>query len=293
MKARLLILLLLAGCIRLDDNLLSPGADISEYKLDGYTGEVDFQLDSSYNVTVYTFLDLHSRAPGESQSTRINALYIGDTSRIGIDTVILYCHGYNHHIDFYWNRVKLLANVGGKHRFGVLILDYRGYGLSDGSPTEEGLYADADAAVAWLQNKGLAADRFVMYGFSLGGVPAIELTADPRTLKPRWLIIESAFASAELLAQDAVRLAVPGSFFTNVNGDNAAKMPKVDQPLLHMHGEEDAFLSFETHARELRENYKGSALVPIDVEDADHDNVPKVMGFDAYRGAILDFLLSH
>ncbi len=283
-------LLLISGCFRLDDNLLSPGDRITEYKLNDFTGEVDFHLDPSMQIDRFTFVDLESRNADDDESFTIKSIYLGDTARIKTDTVIVYCHGYNHHMDFYWPRASLLANTGGKHRYGVMMMDYRGYGLSEGSPTEEGLYEDVDAVLSWLKSKGLTRDRLVMYGLSLGGAPAVELTANPRSLEPRWLITENIFASPELLAQDATKLAIPGSFFTNVKADNGEKIKRVEQPYLNMHSKADAFINFTTHATEIRENYQGLKLTTIDVPGADHDNLPNTMGFSTYLRAIEDFL---
>jgi fermentation-respiration switch protein FrsA (DUF1100 family) len=287
-----LVALSIAGCMRLDDNLLSPGDAITEYKLDDYTGEVDFRLPLSMQIHKFTFVDLSSRGKEDDQSYNIKSIYLGDTARIKTDTVIVYCHGYNHHMDFYWPRASLLANIDTTHRFGVMMMDYRGYGLSEGSPTEEGLYADVDAALAWLKSKGLTEDRLVLYGFSLGGAPAVELTANPRSLKPRWLITENAFASPELLEQDATKLDIPGSFFTNVKADNAEKIETVQQPYLNMHGDADAFINFTTHALEIRKNYRGKHLEAVTVKGADHEDLPTVMG-SKYLPTIEHFLTTN
>src|SRR5438045_1701405 len=144
----LLLLLCASGCLSLDANLLDPGDKITEYKMAHYTGEVDFRLDSSYAIpdSLIHVIILPSLGIDESSPTTIYATYIGDTARIATDTVIVYAHGYGHHMDFYYPRAQLLANVGGKNRFGVMMIDYRSFGLSHGSPSEEGMYADLDAA---------------------------------------------------------------------------------------------------------------------------------------------------
>ncbi|HEY3876344.1 MAG TPA: hypothetical protein VGM92_12790, partial [Candidatus Kapabacteria bacterium] len=119
-----------SGCFNLDANLLNPGPTISQYSLQNFTGAVDFRLDSSYAIP-NNFIDLitlKSQGVGESSPTMIYATYLGDTNRIGIDTVIVYCHGYNHNMDFYYPRAQLLANIGGKDRFGVMMMDYRSFG---------------------------------------------------------------------------------------------------------------------------------------------------------------------
>jgi fermentation-respiration switch protein FrsA (DUF1100 family) len=288
-----LVALSIAGCMRLDDNLLSPGDAITEYKLDDYTGEVDFRLDPSMKITRFAILDLKSGGLNGEPLYNIKGVYLGDTNRIRTDTIIVYCHGYNHHMDFYWPRASLLANVGGKNRYGVMMMDYRGYGLSEGEPTEQGLYDDVNAAIRWLESKGLTSDRLVIYGFSLGGAPAIYHAAEHSVMNANKLITESAFASPELLEQDATKLSIPGSYFTNVKADNATVIQEVKVPYLNFHGDADAFINFTTHALEIRKNYKGPKLTAITVPGADHEDLPEVMGFDKYMLAIENFLTGH
>ena len=58
---------------------------------------------------------------------------------------------------FYWQRAKLLAHTcQEKNKYGVLMIDYRGYGLSEGKPTEDGMYADVDAAFTVVKLNGLS-----------------------------------------------------------------------------------------------------------------------------------------
>lgn len=281
----IIVTVTLPSCLRLDDNLFNPSR-ISSYKLDRYEGEKDFELDESYKIPdslIYLFTL-------KSGSNDIYALYIGSLANISQDTVIMYCHGNRDHMDFYWQRAKLLANTGGKNRFGVMMIDYRGYGLSQGKATEEGLYEDVDAAMQWLRKKGLTEDRLVMYGFSLGTAPATELTANLTSLKPSKLILEAPFASAEVMVQDASALALPSSFFTNLKIDNAEEIKKVQQPFLWLHGTKDNFLSIKTHGEIVFKNYTGIKGIAMRVDGANHNNVPVVLGFEKYKKAIFDFI---
>lgn len=278
--------------MKLDNNLYNNDNTIKEYKLDAYTGEQDFILDDSYaipqnNITVFT---LSSQAEKESSATDIKALFIGDMSKIITDTVILYCHGNKWHMDFYWQRAKLLAHVNGKNRYGVMMLDYRGYGLSAGKPTEEGMYADVDACMKWLKEKGLKSERLVIYGFSLGSASACELSANPRTLKPARLILEAPFASAEVMVQDASRFNMPSDYFTDLKIDNAEEIKKIVQPFLWIHGTNDNFLNYKTHGEVVYKNYKGSSKLNYLSEGADHSEVPAKMGFEIYLRTLGDFI---
>ena len=284
----------LVSCLRLDDNLFNQDNSIASYLWDEYRGEVDFVLDESYAIPsnrIHLFT-LQSQGADESTPTAISALYLGDLDRIATDTVILYCHGNRDHMDFYWQRAKLLANAGGKNRFGVLMLDYRGFGLSQGKPTEAGMYADVNAGLKWLQQNGLTNERLIAYGFSLGSAPATEISAYPENyvLNPSKLILEAPFASSSVMVQDASLLSLPSSYFTNVKVNNADKIKNVQQPFLWLHGTDDGFLNIKTHGEVVFKNHGGNQSWPIRVQGADHGDVPEKMGFEAYNAALVQFI---
>jgi pimeloyl-ACP methyl ester carboxylesterase len=293
MRYIVIIAVLFCGCAKLDPNLFNNDNTISEYKLDSYTGEQDFVLDDSYAIpaSLIHLFTLSSRTAKETAATEIQALYIGDLSAINTDTVILYCHGNKWHMDFYWQRAKLLAHVNGKNRYGVLMMDYRGYGLSKGKPSEEGMYADVEACMQWLRDKGLTDDRLVLYGFSLGSAPTCELAGNPRVLSPSKIILEAPFASSEVMVQDASRLNMPASYFTDLKIDNAEEIKKVKVPLLWLHGDNDNFLNYKTHGQVVYDNHPGKKEFFI-INGADHGEVPKKMGFAAYLQLIGKFIKS-
>lgn len=285
-------ILFFSSCLTLDENLFN-NSKLESYKLDGYTGEVDFILGSSYSIpdSLVHLFTLPSKASGESSATTIYAIYIGDIAQIATDTVIMYCHGNKDHMDFYWQRAKLLANTKTKNRFGVMMIDYRGYGMSDGKPSEAGLYADVDAALNWLKTKGLSNERLVMYGFSMGSAPATKLSAENWSLKPEKLILEAPFASAETMVQDGSGLSMPGDFFTTLEINNGEKIKSVSQPFFWIHGEADDFLNIDTHGAIVYNNYQGSYKEAHRIVDAGHSTVPQTMGFVNYMNAVGDFVL--
>ena len=283
----------LAGCLRLDDNLFNNNEhQISQYRLSEYTGEVDFTLDGSYAIPgrLVHLLTLSSQGPGEAKGTKIYAVYIGDTTRIATDTVIMYCHGNKDHLDFYWPRAQLLANAGAKNRYGVLMVDYRGYGLSEGKPTEAGLYNDVDAALQWLRGKGLTGNRLIMYGFSMGSAPAVLLTAQPRSLTPAKLILEAPYASAQAIVQDAAVLALPGTFVTDLSLDNGELIKQVPQPLLWLHGTDDHYLSLATQGEVVYNNHRGAYKEAHRVAGAHHSDVPVYYPFRTYAAEVGKFI---
>ena len=294
MKQLILLSLLcfgLASCYRLDDTLFNPG-ETEAYLLN--QSEASLETPAEYDIpdSLLHLFPLESQGPDETEATTIWAVYVGEISRIATDTVILYCHGNGGTIDSYWGRIKVLTNVGGRNRYGVLIMDYRGFGLSEGEPTEEGLNADVDACMKWLQAQGLTEDRLAIYGFSLGSAPAAELSAYPRTLVPSWVFLEAPFASAEVIVQDAAGIVMPGSFYTNNKVDVAEDVKEIEQPLFWIHGTADDFLGIETHGEVVWKNYNGVRGLPIRVEGADHGDCVEVYGRAPYSEQVLNFLLN-
>src|SRR5690554_7127971 len=77
-------------------------------------------------------------------------------------------------------------------RFGVLMFDYPGYGLSEGKPTEENMYAATDGALNWLKEKGLENDRLIVYGYSLGSAATCKSAGDKSfALQPNKIVLEA------------------------------------------------------------------------------------------------------
>ena len=284
----------LVACSRLDDNLFNPNTqEITAYTFDNYTGDVDFRLDASYKIpdSLIHLITLASKMEDEGSPTKIYGVYIGNINTIATDTVIMYCHGNKDHMDFYWPRAALLANTGGKNRFGVFMIDYRGYGLSEGKPSENGLYADVDAALQWLKINGLSDNRLVMYGLSMGTAPATKLTAEPRSMKPAKLMLEAPFASSEVMVQDATGLALPATFVTDLKINNAEEIKTVQQPFFWIHGIDDHYLNITTNGELVYQNHKGIYKEAHRVPGAGHSNVPNTMGFQDYLETAGNFII--
>ena len=85
--------------------------------------------------------------------------------------VMLVCHGNGGNLSHRLELCRVLLKVG----VSVMVFDYRGYGRSQGTPTEEGTYLDAQAVYQWLQKNGFEGSNIVAYGESLGGGVASEL----------------------------------------------------------------------------------------------------------------------
>lgn len=289
----LLVLALLISCRkRLDDFLFNNDNSITEYLLDDYTGETTLTVGGEYHVEDSMIHFIQFPISDNGTTLKISAIYVGNLSEIASDTVILYCHGTAKHNDFYWPRQKLYASLGSKHRFGVLMVDYAGYGISEGKATEANMYASVNGALGWLKNQGLTNDRLILFGFSLGTAPTCEVAGNTANfaMAPSKIILEAPFASSEVMVQDASLLALPASYFVNVQIDNAEEIKKVNVPLLWIHGEADSFLSIHTHGEVVFNNYQGSAKTAVRVPGGNHEDTPFVMGYSNYLAAILHFI---
>ena len=289
--AAIILFISLASCMRLDDVLFNSDDSIEEYKLDNYTGEVDFVLPEEYNVDEdeISLFTLESDNAGDKAT--IYTIYLGNPETIATDTVIMYCHGNRDHMDFYWHRHKLLYYTGGEKHYGVLMVDYRGYGLSEGTSTEAGLSADVAAGLQWLKDRGLTGERLIMYGFSLGSVAAVEHAANPTVLTPSKLILEAPLGSIQTMVQDAAGgLSMPSSFLIDIKADNIEKIKSVGQPLLLFEGLSDVFLTYDTHGKPLYDNHKGAFKELVKIEKGTHTNIPLEYGFEKYMMKIQEFI---
>lgn len=210
----------------------------------------------------------------ESEGNTLHGYWVQSTGEHS-DVVILYCHGNKHNMDAYWDRIEFLRQLGAH----VFTFDYRGFGMSEGTSSEQGMYADADAALAVLEARGYTGDSVVLYGFSLGNVASIHLAA--RRIVPRALIAESPFASSTALAQGGIGLDFPARWLTAGTYDNAETIREVTVPLLLLHGDDDDFVRYRDNGRVVFEHAnepKKLILVP----GAGHDNVPQTYGVERY-----------
>jgi hypothetical protein len=119
--------------------------------------------------------------------------------------------------------------------FGLLILDYRGYGTSDGSATEAGLYRDGEAAWdALVEHAEIDPRRVVVFGRSLGTAVALHVA----TVRPaRAVVLESPLSRAADLRRVHYRF-LPGALL-RLRLDNVARASRLDVPLLVFHGADD------------------------------------------------------
>jgi fermentation-respiration switch protein FrsA (DUF1100 family) len=168
----------------------------------------------------------------------------------------------------------------------VLIVDYRGYGQSTGSPSEEGLYRDAEAAWQYLVGqRGIDPSRIVIFGRSLGGGPATWLAMQHAAGA---LLVESAFTSVPDVAAHHYPW-LPARLLTTTQFDNRSRIDQIGMPLLVIHSRGDNVIPFH-HGRDLFE----SAREPKQFLEIDgNHNDGFLVSADRYLRTIDQFLSTH
>jgi fermentation-respiration switch protein FrsA (DUF1100 family) len=149
-------------------------------------------------------------------------------------TLVLYLHG---NASSLWGLRERMRALGATGR-GVLVVAYRGYSGSTGSPTEEGLRHDARTAYEWARN-GYEPSRIVLYGESLGSAVAVRLATERPV---GGVILDGAFTSAAAVARLAYWY-VPVSWLMRDQFRSVELIGGLKAPLLALHGDADATIS--------------------------------------------------
>lgn len=183
------------------------------------------------------------------------------------------------------NRVDNLVEVRGRLGVNVFIFDYRGYGRSEGSASEEGTYLDGEAVVAYLRSREDVNDeRLVLFGRSLGCAVAAETAL--RT-KVSALVLESGFTSIHAMAQRHY------SYLPGIGGvvqtryDCLAKVRDVQVPVMVLHGDRDDIVSHEMGLELFEAANEPKRFYTI--EGAGHNDT-YLAGGPAYYDALAGFL---
>lgn len=157
---------------------------------------------------------------------------------------LLYLHGNAGNIADRLDLLRLFHDLG----LSVLIIDYQGYGRSDGKASEAATYADAEAAWNHLvSGRGLAPHEIIVFGRSLGGAVAAWLAT---RVHPAGVVLESTFLSIPAMAREHYPW-LPGHL-SRIRYDTASRIGRISAPLLLMHSPTDTIIPFD-HARRLRE----------------------------------------
>ncbi|NIS91442.1 MAG: prolyl oligopeptidase family serine peptidase [Woeseiaceae bacterium] len=213
-------------------------------------------LEASDGVSVHGWF-----VPGESQQ------------------VLLYFHGNAGNISHRLYSIKEFHDLG----LSVFIIDYRGYGQSDGKPTEQGLYRDGEAAWRYLTgDRGIVAQNIILFGRSLGGSVASWLAAREQ---PAALIVESSFTSVPDIGQEAYPW-LPVRLLSRFRHSTLDQVTKVACPVLVVHSRDDEIIPFH-HGKEI---FSAANEPKTFLEIRGGHNDGHAMSATVYRNGIKDFL---
>lgn len=211
-----------------------------------------------------------------SEEIELNAWYIKPENPS--KPTILYCHGQAEHIAYFQKPYHVLAENG----YGVFAAEYRGHGKSSGTPSEEGIYKDIEAAINYLETeKGIKKEDIVLWGRSMGGAIAAEIATKYHF---RGVILESTFTTLKDAAQYIINSGCEHPIFdakrkflfrlaqyipAKQTFDTISKIHKIKSPLLIIHCKDDVIIDYRMAQKNAEKH--GSARLFI-AEEGSHDH---------------------
>ncbi|MBY0355232.1 MAG: alpha/beta hydrolase [Rickettsiales bacterium] len=192
-----------------------------------YRPQTNIQAPTIYGLQ--DFEDLHLQS---ADGTHVQVWH--RKARAGYPTIV-YFHGNGGHLGGRAHYYKLLSDAG----FGILALSYRGYGSSEGRPSEEGFYQDARATMEYASTKtALKPHDIIIYGESIGTGVAVQMATEFPTAA---LVLQSPYTSVDAVAADKYPW-IPTHWLLKDHFDSLSKISKVHVPLLLFHGEKDTIV---------------------------------------------------
>lgn len=186
-------------------------------------------------------------------------------------SVLLYLHGNGSNIGGNLGRAEFYHQQG----FSVFLIDYRGYGNSQGQfPNENRVYEDAQLAYNYLiQERGIKPESIFLYGHSLGGAVAINLAINQPQIAG--IIVESTFTSLEDVAKtNSFYRLFPTRIITTQKFDSIKKINRLQSPILFIHGINDQLVP--SGMSETLYNYAKVPKKLLLIEGANHNNVRRI-----------------
>ena len=216
-----------------------------------------------------------------SDGTRIHGWHIPGHSGV----TLLWFHGNAGNISHRLDNILMLHQHLG---VGVFIIDYRGYGLSEGRPSEKGIYMDAEAALDYLKTDlGLDLEReVVLMGRSLGVGVAVEMATRHRV---RGVILESGFTSIREMAESSgspLPIPIVLTLF-EARYDSISKIGRVESPVMVLHGDRDDTVPYWMAEKLYTAANEPKTLYPI--RGASHNDTVYVGG-EGYFEVLKDFI---
>jgi len=174
---------------------------------------------------------------GTEDGERLHGWFVPADSSRG---TLLFFHGNAGNISHRLQSLLIFNRLG----LDVLMIDYRGYGQSSGSPGEQGTYLDARAAWDYLVGeRGVEGDRVVIFGRSLGGAVGAWL-ASRDEVSPAGLVVESTFSSGLDMGRRLYPV-LPVRLITRIDYPVRDYVTAIKAPLLVIHSRDDEIIPFD------------------------------------------------
>ncbi|MET0071124.1 MAG: alpha/beta hydrolase [Candidatus Thiodiazotropha sp.] len=192
---------------------------------------------------------------------------------------LLFFHGNAGNISHRLESIALFNSLG----LSVLAIDYRGYGRSEGRPSEEGIYRDAETAWRYLrEERGIPGRQILLFGRSLGGAVAAYLAAKQTALG---VVLESTFTSVPDMAAELYPW-LPVRWLARYHYDSGERMAAIRIPVMIIHSRDDEIIPFD-HGRML---YDRAAEPKRFLELSGDHNYGFMQNIDRYRDHWDDFI---
>ncbi len=212
--------------------------------------------------------------------TRLHGWFV-QPANMDCSNVVLFAHGRSGHVSTHKERLLTFVR---RYQAAVFLFDYRGYGKSDGRPSEDGLYQDVTAARNWLADRmSVEISEVVLMGHSLGAATVIDLAARDGG---KALIVESSFTSAPDVLKHHTRGLLSGSRLVSCF-DSECKIASFSGPVFISHSIEDRALPYSQGVR-LAQAATSSSRVQFMKLRGGHCSPPG----EAYHIALGEFLNS-
>ena len=183
------------------------------------------------------------------------------------------------------DRAEMGEYINREFQASVLMYDYRGYGRSEGSPSEEGLYSDLRGALSYVRSRGYAPDAIYLIGQSLGTAVTVEVAGHEPVAG---IILEAPFPSVRALAR-SYTFSIPLDYFLSARFDSASKIGFIKVPIVVVHGKADPVIPFAL-GRQLFEGATSRKQF-FAVEAPIHEGAMMALGVERTR-EIREFLFS-
>lgn len=194
--------------------------------------------------------------------------------------VLLWLHGNATNIGRQMEELEAYSRLG----INILALDYRGYGKSEGSPDEAGVYRDAEAAYRYLtEQRRWVPENIIVYGHSLGGAVAVDLASRHPC---GGLIVESSFTSVGEMARMMFHLPLI-EYLPRSRFDSLTKIARVRAPILVIHGTRDPTIPFSMGKRLFDAAPEPKWFLPV--EGGEHNSI-FIEGGERYWKTLQDFV---